>query len=207
MVDNGLAGEFRHTHYAVGIVHSVFLYAIDSGVHLSSRAVEIGGMDMDAQRFAAHALGMDACGIGEPVVGMDYIKLLGACYDTRNDAVVVYLLVKVAGIAACKLHTPKVVDVHIIEVSIYMLAQTIVVVGRHDVSNAVLHIVIVYVAPCYGHRIHGNYACGMLFFVAERMWQAQSNLDVALRFQTFRYTVIGCGESSEYVWRILPSEH
>ena len=85
MVDDGLTCEFRHTHDAVSIVHTILLYAIDSGVHIATRAVKVGSMDVNAQRFATDILGMDTCRIGEPVMSMDDIKLLGAGYDASND--------------------------------------------------------------------------------------------------------------------------
>ena len=52
LIDDGLARQFRHTHDAIGIVHTVFLYRIDGRIDMPTAAVEVGGMDMDAKWFA-----------------------------------------------------------------------------------------------------------------------------------------------------------
>ena len=55
---------------------------------------------MDDQRFPADVLGVDACRIGKPVVGMDDVELLLACNDTGHDGVVVDFVLKVFGVAS-----------------------------------------------------------------------------------------------------------
>ena len=75
LIDDGVARQITHAHDAVGIVHTVFLYRIDRRVDVTTRAVEICGMNMYAQWFSTHFLGMYACREGEPVVCVDNIKV------------------------------------------------------------------------------------------------------------------------------------
>ena len=180
---------------------------IDRGVYLSARAVKVGGMDMNAQRLAADMLGIDAGGIGEPVVRMDDVKVLGACHHTGNDGVVVYFLVQVGGIASGKLHTAEIVDVHIVEIGIDVVAQTVVVVGIHHVGDAALHIFAVNVAPCDRHTVHCHNAARRLVLVAEGARQTQHRLHVTLRVQSLGDAEISGSESTIHMRRILPSEH
>ena len=73
---------------------------------------------------------MDPGRIGEPVVGMDEVKLLAACQHACNDAEVVDFIMQVAGIASCKAHAAQVVKaLHVIEVGINVVAEPVIVVG------------------------------------------------------------------------------
>ncbi len=164
-------------------------------------------MDMDAERFAAHILRVDACRVGEPVVGVDDVELFGACHDTCNDRIVVDFLVQVAGIASGKLHTSQVVDVHVVEVGIDVVTEPEIGVGVHDVAYTVFHIVVVDVAPGNRHGVHGNDIGSIAALVAERMWQAQRDVDVALSLQALGDTEVGCCQSAKHMRRILPSKH
>ena len=207
LVNDGLTCQLRHTHDTVGIVHTVLLDAIDGGVHLAARTVEVGGMHVDAQGFAADLLSVDACRESQPVVSVDDIELFRSCHHACNDRVVVDLLVQIAGIASCKLHAAEVVDVHIVEVGIDMLTTLIVVFGVHDVAHTLLHIVIVDVAPGNGHGVHGHNATGMLTLITKGMRQTEHGVDVALSLQTFRDTVVSSSKSTKHMRRILPSKH
>ena len=129
-------------------------------------------MHMYAERFSADLLGMYSGGVGEPVVGMDDVELFSTRHYACNDRVVVDFVVQVARIASGKLHGTQVVDVHVVEVGIDMVAQLEIIVGVHNVAHAVANIVVVDVAPGDGHGIHGNDACGMGLFVAEGVGQA-----------------------------------
>lgn len=195
------------THDAVGLVHAVLLDGVDGGVHLAARAVEIRGVYMDAQRLAADLLGMDAGRIGQPVVGMDDVVVEGARHHAGDDGVVVDFLVKVSGIATGKLHGTEIIDVHVVEVGIQMVAKPEIKIRIHDVAYALTHIVAVDVAPRNGHGIHGHDAAGRAVFVAERFRQTQGDVHIALGVQSLRYAVVGGGESTEHVRRILPSKH
>ena len=164
-------------------------------------------MNMDTQRFATYLLGMDTSGEGEPVVSVDNIKLLRAGHLSGNDRVVINLLVQVARITTGKLHRTKVVHVHIVKVGVDMLAQLKIVIGIHDIAHALLHVVVIYIAPRNGHSVHGNDTAGMLTLIAKGVRQAQYRLDIALSLQAFRDTIVSGGQSTEYVRRILPSKH
>jgi hypothetical protein len=88
-----------------------------------------------------------------------------------------------------------------------MVAELEIIVGVHDIAHALLHVVIVYVAPGDRHSIHGHDAAGVLALVAKRVRQAEHRLDVALSLQTLRNSIVSSGESTKYMRRILPSKH
>ena len=84
-VDHSASCKLRHCNDMVGIHHSVFLDGEHRGIRLPSRTVELGCMHMNHERFAGNILCMYSGGICEPVVGMDYIEIHGACYDPSHD--------------------------------------------------------------------------------------------------------------------------
>ncbi len=95
LVNHRLAGQFGYTHDAVGIIHTVFLDSVNGRVHLSTATVEISSMNVDAQWFATHALGMNSGWECKPVVSMDNIKFFRTGYNSGNDAIVVDLVMKI----------------------------------------------------------------------------------------------------------------
>ena len=207
LVNHRLAGQFRYAHDAVGIVHTILLDAVDGGVHLATRTVEVGSMDVDAQGLSADLLGVDACRISQPVMGMNDVVVEGTSHHTGDDGIVVDFLVQVARIAASKLHGAQIVDVHVVEVSIQVVAQAEIEVGVHDVPYPFANIVSRHVAPGNGHSVHGYDVAGRTVFVAEGMRQTERNVHVALGMQALRDTIVSGGQSTEYVRRILPSKH
>jgi len=207
LVDHRGACQLAHAHDAIGMVHAVFLDGIYRGVHPSATAVIIGGVHVNAQRLAAHLLGMYAGRVGQPVVGMDDVKLLGPRHHAGNDRIVVDLFVQIAGIASREIHTPQVIDLHIVEIGVYMRPIPIVFVGIHDVSHARLHIVVVHVSVHNGYAIHRHDARVGMVFVSPRLGKTEYGLHVALRVQSLGDAEIGGGKSSVHMGRILPSKH
>ena len=63
---------------------------------------------------------------------------------------------QIARIATSKFHTSHVVDIHVGEVGIDVIAEIIVVFRCHVVWYATLHVVIVVVAIDNGHLIHAD---------------------------------------------------
>ena len=207
VVDNSLTGELRNAHDAVGIVHTVLLDTIDGRIHLTAGTVKISSMHMDAERLSTHILGMDSSRIGQPVMSMNDIELFRTSHNTGNHRIVVDLIVQVTGITTCKLHGTQIIDVHIVEVGIDMLTKFVIVIRIHDVTHAILHIIVVNITVGNRHRIHGNDAGGMRLFISEWMRQTECNLDVTLSLQTFRNTIVGSSKTTKYMRRILPSKH
>ena len=164
-------------------------------------------MHVYAQGLTAHLLGVDAGGIGEPVVSVDDVEFFRACHHACDDRVVIDFLMQVRGIAARKLHSTQVVDVHVVEVGIDVVAIAIVVVRRHDRAHTLLHVVVVDVAPGNRHSIHGHDFASRAVFVAEGFRQTENGIDIALSMQALGDTVVGCGESAKHMRRILPSKH
>ncbi len=207
VVDDCLTSQFTHAHDAVGIVHTVFLDRVNRRVHLSARTVEVGSMDVYAQGLATDVLGMDAGRIGQPVVRMNNVKLLGAGNHASDDRIVVDFLMQVAGIATGKLHSAQIIHMHVVEIGINMLTQLEIIVGIHHVTHAILHIVVADITPGDRHGIHGHDAASSLTLIAKRMWQTEHSLDVALCLQSFRNTIVGSCKSAKHMRRILPSKH
>ena len=65
--------------------HTVLLYRIYRWIHLSARAVKVSSVDVNAQGFSTHLLGVNTSGEGKPVVSMDNVKLLSASHLPGND--------------------------------------------------------------------------------------------------------------------------
>ena len=162
---------------------------------------------MDAEGFAAHLLGMDACWIGEPVVSMDDVKGLCASHLTGDDGVVVNLLVEIAWISSGKLHRTEVVDMHIVKIGIDMVAQLVIVFGRHHVADAVLHIIVVHIAPNDRHAVHRYDAAGTRVLITEGMGKTEHRLYVSLGMKTLTDSIIGGGQTTKHMRRILPTKH
>ena len=207
MVDDRLAREFGNAHDAIGVVHTVLLNAVDRGVHIAARTVEVGGVHVNDEGLAAHALGVNACGIGEPVVGVDDVELLLAGNDACHDGIVVDFVVQVFGIAAGKLYAAQVVGEAIVEVGIDMVAQGEVEFGRHLIAEALLHVVVVYIAPHYGRSAQPDDVHKTFVLVAPRLGQAERYLHVGLHRQAFGDAVAGSAESAQDVRGKLPTEH
>ena len=85
MVDHSLPRQFAHAHDAIGVIHSVFLYAINRRIHIAATPVEVCGMHVNHQRLPAHLLGVDAGRVSQPVVRMDDVELLLACNNSRHN--------------------------------------------------------------------------------------------------------------------------
>ena len=126
LVNNSLTGQLGHTHNTVGMIHAILFHSIYRRIHLTARTVKISSMHMDTQRFATYQLGMHTSRISQPVVRMDNIKFLLARNHPCNNRKIIDLIMKVSRIAAGKLHTPQVIDVHVREIRIDMITESII---------------------------------------------------------------------------------
>ena len=156
LIDDSLTCKLRYTHDAVGIVHTILLDAINRWVNLTTAAVEVCSMNVYAQRLARYILGMDASRECQPVVCVDDVEVKSTCHHTCNNGVVVNFLVQVGRISSGKVHTADVVNIHVVEIRIDMVAHTIVQFRLHDMTYAVLHIVIVNVTIGNRHTVHAD---------------------------------------------------
>ena len=207
VVDDRAAGEFRNAHDAVGMVHAVALNGVDRGVDIAARAVEIRGVDVHHQRFAAHLLGVDARGIGEPVVGMDDVILLLPSDDARHDGVVVDLFLQIVGIAARKLDATQVVGEPIGEIGVDVVAQGEILFGRHAIAEALAHIVVVHVAPHDGSFAQPDDVHETFVLVAPGLGDAEGDVHVGLCGQAGGHAVGRGAEPAEDVGREFPAKH
>jgi hypothetical protein len=85
LIDDSGAREFRHAHDAVGVIHAVLLDGVDGGVDMSARTVKVGGMHMNAERFATDHLGVHAGRIVSQSWGVDDVKAFGTGNDAGDD--------------------------------------------------------------------------------------------------------------------------
>ena len=206
LMDDGLSGQLAYAHDAVGVVHAVLLDAIDGGVHLAARAVEVCGVNVDAERLAAHHLGMNASGIGEPVVRMDEVELLAPCQHAGDDGEVVDFFMQVARIAPGKADAAHVVEaLQVVEVGIEVVAEAVVVLCRMA-YEAVLDVVVPHVAPNDGYLAHVNYLEELLL-LSRWFRHTEGRLDVSLQAQSLGDAIGSHCKAAVYLGRKLPSEH
>ncbi len=123
-LDDRLTGQIADRDDMVGVDHAVALDVEHSRVDIAARAVIVCRVDMDHQRLAGDLLGVDAGGIGQPVVAVDYVAVDGACDHSGRDRIIVDLFKKIVGIATRELYAAEIVGAHIVEIGIYMVAQT-----------------------------------------------------------------------------------
>jgi hypothetical protein len=88
-----------------------------------------------------------------------------------------------------------------------MLTKLEIVIGIHDITDTLLHIIIIHITICDRDGIHGYDTAGMLTLISKRMRQTEYRLNIALSLQALRNSIVSSGESTKYVRRILPSKH
>ncbi len=206
LVDDGLTGQFTHAHDVVGVVHTVLFDGIDGGIHIAAAAVKISCVNVYDQRFAAHLLGVYACGICKPVMRVDYVKLLSACHHAGHNGVIVYLLMQIVRVSAGELYATQVIGVQIVEIGIDMVTETVVVIGIHPRITLLEH-TLVGVSPHHGNSVHTYYLHETLILVAPWLGQAERNIHVPLICQSSCQSETGRSQSSKDMGRKLPAEH
>ena len=187
LIDNCATGKLRYAHNAIGVIHSVLFHRIDSRINLSSRTVKISGMNMNAERLAAYHFRMHTGRIGQPVVCVDNVKLLLTRHHSGYNRKVIDFFMQISRITAGKVHTAKVVDVHIREIRIDMVAQSVVLFRTHCRQTR-LQIIIIDVTPYDRHLVHADYIQELLFFTCW-LGHAESRFHIPLQAQSFSYSV------------------
>ncbi len=138
---------------------------------------------------------------------MDHIKFLGTGHHSCHYGIVVDLLQKIIGIASRKLNAPQVIGAHVVEIGIYMIPQTEVLVGIHYVSDAALHIFAADISPC-DRNLRGTYDLGKaLILVAEWLWYDKCYVHVATLPHSSGETIAGGAKTSENVRGEFPPKH
>ena len=206
LIDNGLTSKFTYTQNAICMIHTIFLNAIDSRVHLATRTVEIRSVYMNAERFATHLLGVHACRISEPIMGMDDIELLTARQHSSDDGKIVYLLVKIGRIASSKADTAQIVEtLQIVEIGIKMVTEPIIILCR-VAHETILYMIVLDISPDNWHLAHiNNLEKGLLLSGGFR--HTKGGFYITLQTKALRNTIGGNGESTINLRGKLPSEH
>ena len=191
----------------VGIIHAIFLNGENRGVHLSTTAIEIGGMNMNHQWLACHLLGMNASRISEPVVRVNHVAIDGAGYNTCHDGVIIYFLEQVVGVATREFYTPQVVSVHIVKIAIDVVAQVKISAWVQHFPYSPFHIVPVHIAPCHGSGVGTNDASKVLGLIAPGLGNDKSDVHVATLCHALGKTKTCCSKPPQDVRRKFPAKH
>ena len=162
---------------------------------------------MDDEWFATDLLGMDTCGIGEPVVGVDDVVFLLTSYDTCYDGIVVDFVLEVVGIFARELYAAEVIGLPIVKVGVDVVAQCKVLLWCHFVADAFLHVLVVYVFPYDGHLAHPDDVHEAFVFVSPWRGDAECDVHVGNGCKAFCDAVAGCAQTAEDMRWKLPPEH
>ena len=87
---------------------------------------------------------------------------------------------KITRIASSKFHSPNVVDTHIVEIGIDMVAQFKIEIGIHYIPYPVSHIVKIHIAIGNRNTVHShNFGIGPIL-VSKRVRQTKNGIDVTL---------------------------
>ena len=164
-------------------------------------------MHVDDERLAAYVLGMDASGVGKPVVSVDDVVFLLASDDACHDGVVVDFLLQVFGIASGELDATQIIGHAVVEVRIDVVAQFVIEFGLHFCAQALLYVVVVHVAPNDGRLIEADDVHKTLVLVAPRLRQTKSDMHIRLGCESLGDAITCCAKTSEDVRGKFPSEH
>ena len=186
-----MAGQVAYTHNMIRLLHTAFLNSIDGGIDISTTAVEVGGMDVDDQRFARYMLGEHACGVSQPVMGVDDVEIKTIGEYRRHRLVVTDFLDKVVGIAPGESHTAEVVGTDTAEVVMYAITEMEILLGRHSAFHTLTHIVVTILLPHNGYAVCADNAQERLVFVAPWFGNNESDVHIGLLCHTACQSVTG----------------
>ena len=194
-LDDSAPCEVAHGDDVVGVVHTVLLDAEHRWIDVAAAAVKVGRVDVDHKWLAGHLLGVDASGVGEPVMGVDDVAIDGSCDHARHNTVIVNLLEQVLRIASRELDAPKVVGAHVVEITIDVVTQVEVQLRIHHLADAALHIIPFHIAP--GHRcaVSSDDVGKILRFVSPGLWDDKCDVHVSI-FPHALSEAVTCGSQS-----------
>ena len=167
MLNNSFKGRlfFRGVFFLPIIIASGYVISIINGsataamlsdgincwIDISTTSVKVCRVHVYHKLFTRHLFGVYSGRIGKPVVRVYYVELFTASHHSCYNRVVIYLFVKIFGITTGKIHTTKVVRVHIAEVAVNMVAVTEIIVGVYYCSHTIGDIVPIDIFPSDGH--------------------------------------------------------
>ena len=199
--------QVRHAHDMVSLLHTTFLDSEYRRVHITARAVEIGGVHVYHERLARNLLSKHTGGVGQPVVRVDNIKVQRVCQHGCHCLVVANLLNEVIGVASREAHTTEVVGADAAVVVANTIAQVEILFGRHLAFHALLHIVVVVLFPYNRHAVRTDNLQERLVFIAPRLRDDEGDVHIGLLRHTARQTVTGSTQTAQDMRGKLPSEH
>ena len=207
LLDHRPAGQFAHTHDMIGMVHTVLLYGVDGRIDIAAAAIEVGRVDMDHQWHTEDLLGVDTCRIGDPVVGMDQVVVVGSGDHAGDDGVVIDLVDQVVPILPGELDAPYIVRQHIPEVRVDMVPQVVVLLRTHHATDPLLEILSrgIMVDDRHLTGTDDPHIRGVL--ISGRSGQHQGNVHILLRGEPLRDAVGSSPETSGDMRGKLPAKH
>ena len=127
-------------------------------------------MHVDHQRFAGHVLRVYAGGICEPVVRVYHVAWNGARDHSGHNRVIVDFLDDVVWVSAGEFDASQVIETHIVEIGVDMVAKVEIQLRVHHLAYASLHIIAVHVAPCHRSAVGADDVGESLLLVSPVVW-------------------------------------
>ncbi len=207
LLDDGAARQVGDGDDVVGMRHAVLLDAEHCRVDVAARAVEVGGVDVYDEGLAGDVLGVYAGRVCQPVVRVYDVAGHRTRYHAGDYRVVVDLLEYVVGVTPGELQAAQVVELHVAEVGVYMVAQVEVELRVHVLAQPGAYVVPAYVLPRYGGVARAYYVGKPFLLVAPGLGYDEGDAYAAVGVHALGQAVAGSAEASEDMGRKFPPEH
>ena len=217
--DDDVACEVTHGHNFIGHLHTPLLDSEDAGVDVvHASAVEGGGVNVDHKGLSGEFLGGDAGVICEPVVGVDYVKLVLSlhCDRAAHHGVAGDLFHEVGAVLARELEFLAITDGEVLYLTafffFYQTAEFLRVCVRDHVGTDVDELDLVKeLIHGFRHGIYGNVrgvydGCGALVFISGGRRHYKEGF-YAVVGEALHNAFTSSTETACDVGRKLPSKH
>ncbi len=214
-----VAGEFADGDDLVGGLHTLFLQVINPRVYvLVACAVERSRVHVDHERFSGELLCGDAGKVGEPVVGVDYVKLVLLLESDRaaHHSVACDLLHKVGAVLAGELEFLSVGYAEILDLTRpFLLHYVLEILGAYIRNHIGAHVDELHLSEelvnAFAHGVNRDVARiydfnGALVLVSRSRRHHKQHLDPVLG-ETLCHSIAGSAQTSCDMGRELPSKH